>query len=330
MSIISRQPFHDEETAFAYLERTLWPDGPVCPHCGTIGTATKLQHGKATNGKRPARIGLWKCNEKPCRKQFTVKVGTVFEHGRIPLHKMLQAVYLLCCSKKGISSHQLHRILQIQYKSAWFLSHRIREAMRDGSLAPMGGGGMTVEIDETFQGKQEGAPKHPGPGHPSNWRNTVLALVERGGRARTFHVDGTTIGTLLPIIRANVNRETGIMTDEWVSYRPLASEYVSHETVDHSAKEYVRTEYKLSWETGFTSWKVHTNTAEGYFSIFKRGMKGVYQHCSEKHLHRYLAEFDFRYSYRVKLGYSDIERTTMALKGIIGKRLTYRALAYRA
>ena len=142
MSIISRQPFQDEEAAFAYLEGTLWPEGPTCPHCGTIGTATKLAH--KGSGKRPARLGLWKCNEKECRKQFTVKVGTVFEHGRIPLHKMLQAVYLLCCSKKGISSHQLHRILQIQYKSAWFLSHRIREAMRDGALAPMGGAGSTV------------------------------------------------------------------------------------------------------------------------------------------------------------------------------------------
>jgi transposase-like protein len=160
MSIISRQPFHDEETAFEYLERTLWPDGPVCPHCGTVGTATKLQSNGNGKGKRPARLGLWKCNEKPCRKQFTVKVGTVFEHGRIPLHKLLPAVYLLCCSKKGISSHQLHRILQIQYKSAWFLSHRIREAMRDGSLAPMGGGGKIVEVDETFYGKLEGAPKH--------------------------------------------------------------------------------------------------------------------------------------------------------------------------
>jgi transposase-like protein len=158
MSIISRQPFHDEETAFEYLERTLWPDGPVCPHCGTVGTATKLSKGNG-KGKRPARMGLWKCNEKPCRKQFTVKVGTVFEHGRIPLHKMLQAVYLLCCSKKGISSHQLHRILQIQYKSAWFLSHRIREAMRNGTLAPMGGGGATVEVDETFIGRLEGQPK---------------------------------------------------------------------------------------------------------------------------------------------------------------------------
>jgi transposase-like protein len=312
MSIISRQPFHDEETAFEYLERTLWPDGPVCPHCGTVGTATKLQSNGNGKGKRPARLGLWKCNEKPCRKQFTVKVGTVFEHGRIPLHKLLQAVYLLCCSKKGISSHQLHRILQIQYKSAWFLSHRIREAMSDGSLAPMGGGGKIVEIDETFQGKLEGAPKRIRAGEHSTWRNTVLALVERGGSARTFHVDGLAMGQLLPIIRVNIQRETALMTDEWKSYRPLGNEFASHQVVNHLHKEYVRGD-------------VSTNTVEGYFSIFKRGMKGIYQHCSEKHLHRYLAEFDFRYSHRVRLGYSDTERTAMALKGVVGKRLTYRA-----
>src|SRR5438477_1868092 len=158
MSIISKIPFHDEAAAFEYLERTLWPEGPVCPHCGTVGTATKLQ-GRQGEGKRQARTGLWKCNEKECRKQFTVKVGTVFEHGRIPLNKMLQAVYLMCCSKKGCSAHQLHRILQIQYKSAWFLAHRIREAMPDGTLAPMGGAGRIVEMDETAQGRIEGAPK---------------------------------------------------------------------------------------------------------------------------------------------------------------------------
>src|SRR5436309_5340226 len=157
MSVISHKHFQSEETAFQYLESTLWPDGPVCPHCGTVGTATKLQ-GRKGEGKRQARTGLWKCNEKQCRKQFTVKVGTVFEHGRIPLHKVLQAVFLLCCSKKGCSSHQLHRILQITYKSAWFLSHRIREAMRDGLLAPMGGLGGIVEIDETIIGKLKGAP----------------------------------------------------------------------------------------------------------------------------------------------------------------------------
>jgi transposase-like protein len=275
MSVISRMQFHDEATAFEYLEATLWPNGAVCPHCGTVGHATKLR-GKAT------RIGVWKCNERECRKQFTVKVGTVFEHGRIPLYKMLQAVYLLCCSKKGCSSHQLHRILQITYKSAWFLSHRIREAMRDGTLAPMGGAGEIVEIDETLSGRQEGSPprKGGGVGYASKYGNVVLTLVQRGGSARSFHVDGTAIRDLLPIIRANVAKESAVMTDAASWYKNLkveASITGPHETVNHTDGEYVRRGY------------IHTNTVEGYYSIFKRGMKGIYQHCSEKHLHRYLA-----------------------------------------
>jgi transposase-like protein len=258
MSIISKKTFHDEETAFDYLEATLWPDEAVCPHCGAIGTATKLQ-GRKGEGKRQTRIGLWKCNEKECRKQFTVKVGTVFEHGRIPLHKMLQAVYLMCYSKKGISAHQLHRILQIQYKSAWFLAHRIREAMRDGSLAPMGGLGSTVEIDETVIGRIEGAPKRVKQGLHSTWRNVVLTLVERGGSARSFHVGDASMASLLPIIRVNINRESSLMTDEWKVYAKLGQEFASHEAVNHASKEYVRG-------------SVSTNTVEGYYSIFKRGM----------------------------------------------------------
>lgn len=304
MTTLSKKAFQDEAAAFEYLEMTLWPEGAVCPHCGTVGNATKLQ-GKAT------RMGLWKCNEKECRKQFTVKVGTVFEHGRIPLHKMLQAVYLLCCSKKGCSSHQLHRILGITYKSAWFLSHRIREAMRTGSLAPMGGSGKVVEIDETLQGRVEGAPRTIGWGQHHNWRMRVLTLVERGGSARSFHVDDASIASLLPVIRVNIDRETVVMTDELPAYKHLGWEFKAHQSVNHSEKEYARG-------------KVTTNTVEGYFSIFKRGMRGTYQHCSEKHLHRYLAEFDFRYSNRVALGVDDHARTSRALKGVVGKRLTYR------
>jgi transposase-like protein len=324
MSIISRLPFQAENAAFEYLERTLWPDGPVCPHCGAIGTATKLQAKVPAKGKRPARIGLWKCNEKQCRKQFTVKIGTVFEHGRIPLHKMLQATYLLCCSKKGISSHQLHRILQIQYKSAWFLSHRIREAMRDGSLAPMGGAGEIVEVDETKFGKQEGSPKRMRREH-AGLRNTVLTLVTRGGSARSFHVDGNTVATLLPIIRVNIQAETALLTDEANWYTEIGRKFAGHETVKHTSNEYVRHQFWIDQFNRLHAEPIHTNTVEGYYSIFKRGMKGVYQHCSEKHLHRYLAEFDFRYSHRVKLGVDDTARTAKALKGIVGKRLTYRA-----
>jgi transposase-like protein len=318
MSALSKAAFTSEPAAFEYLERTLWPDGPVCPHCGTVGNATKLQTPDKVEGKRSARLGLWKCKEKECRKQFTVKVGTVFKHGRIPLHKMLQAVYLLCCSKKGISSHQIHRVLGITYKAAWFLSHRIREAMRDGKLAPMGGGGEVVEIDETVIGRQEGAPKRMYKGYAQQHRNVVLTLVARGGSARSFHVDGVAIGQLIPIIRANVAAEARVITDSagWYKFMNKDGAFASHDRVDHTSHEYVRYEGDKV---------ITTNTVEGYYSIFKRGMKGVYQHCSEKHLHRYLAEFDFRYSNRVRLGVDDAARTTKALRGISGKRLTYRA-----
>jgi transposase-like protein len=299
MSKLSKTAFHSEPQAFEYLEKTLWPDGAVCPHCGVVGNATKLQ-GKAT------RIGVWKCND--CRKQFTVKVGTVFEHGRIPLHKMLQAVYLLCCSKKGCSSHQLHRVLGITYKTAWFLSHRIREAMRTGKLGPMGGPGGIVEADETYIGRLKGVPKqHHGGAH----KNVVLTLVERGGGARSFHVGSFSIAEVLPIVRDNVRKESRFMTDEGQHYRSIGRQFAEHGSVVHSADEYVRGD-------------IHTNTVEGYYSIFKRGMKGVYQHCSEKHLHRYLAEFDFRYSNRVALGVNDEARANRALKGVVGKRLTYK------
>jgi transposase-like protein len=308
LSKLSKDAFHSEAAAFEYLEATLWPDGAVCPHCGTVGHATKLQSNGTGNGKRQARMGLWKCNEKECRKQFTVKVGTVFEHGRIPLHKMLQAVYLLCCSKKGCSSHQLHRILQITYKSAWFLSHRIREAMRDGKLAPMGGTGGIVEVDETYIGRQAGQGVDKTGYHN---KNMVVTLVERGGSARSFHTDGHSIASIVPIVRENIKRESRLMTDKALHYRRVGEEFAEHGSVEH-------TEYE--WARG----DIHTNTVEGHYSIFKRGMKGVYQHCSEKHLHRYLAEFDFRYSNRMRLGVDDPARAAKALKGIVGKRLTYR------
>jgi transposase-like protein len=313
LSKLTKTAFHSEAAAFEYLEATLWPEGAVCPHCGTVGNATKLQTtGEAVNGKRQARIGLWKCKEKECRKQFTVKVGTVFEHGRIPLHKMLQAVYLLCCSKKGISSHQLHRVLGITYKAAWFLSHRIREAMRDGSLAPMGGAGGIVEVDETYIGRQKGLGVDKTGYHN---KNMVVTLVERGGSARSFHTDGHSIGDIVPIVRENIKRESRLMTDQALHYRAVGREFAEHGRVEHSKGEYVK----------FANPEIHSNTVENYYSIFKRGMKGTYQHCGEKHLHRYLAEFDFRYSNRVALGVDDSERATRALKGVVGKRLTYRA-----
>ena len=308
MSVLAKAYFHNEKAAFRHLEKLLWADGVVCPHCGTVDRAGRLEGVKGKNGK--ARLGLWKCYEAKCRKQFTVRVGTVFESAHIPLHKWLQAVHLMASSKKGISAHQLHRILEITYKSAWFLAHRIREAMRDGKLAPMGGHGKVVEVDETYIGRLEGQRAKGG----TSTKNIVLTLVERGGSARSFHIDSTSIADIAPILRTNIRRESRLMTDEARHYMEVGREYESHEAVNHGAEEYVRYAERV----------ITTNTVEGYYSIFKRGMKGVYQHCKEKHLHRYLAEFDFRYSNRSGVGVEDQERAEKAILGAVGKRLTYR------
>lgn len=247
-------------------------------------------------------------------------VGTVFEASHVPLRLWLQAVHLMASSKKGISSNQLHRVLGVTLKTAWFMSHRIREAMRVLGMEPMGGEGQVVEIDETFIGKFEGAKKARGGfGH----KNVVLTLVERGGSARSFHVDGVAISDIMPIIRANILRESTINTDEGKHYNDVRKEFAAHDTVNHSKDEYVRHGITIEGNNIVID-ATHTNTVEGFYSIFKRGMKGVYQHCAEKHLHRYLAEFDFRYSNRVRLGVDDVERSDRALKGIVGKRLTYR------
>lgn len=238
----------------------------------------RLTKVKANPAKR-IRVGLWRCGD--CKKQFTVKIGTVFEHMRIPLHKALQAVYLMTSGKKGISAHQLHRVLEITYKSAWFLAHRIREAMGDGALTQFGGTGGAVEIDETFIGRKEGKAKARRAYHH---KMKMLSLMDRETcKSRSFVVDGTSAKFIVPIVLKNVAKETAVMTDQWVAYRDLGKVYTRHETVNHNINEYVRGD-------------IYTNTVEGFFSIFKRGMKGVYQHCREKHLHRYLAEFDFRYS----------------------------------
>ena len=268
MSVLSKPYFHDEEAAFAYLESVIWTDGAVCPHCGGVDRITKVK----ANPEKRIRVGLWRCGD--CKKQFTVKVGTVFEHARIPMHKMLQAVYLVTSSKKGISAHQLHRTLEITYKSAWFLLHRIREAMRDGGeLPPMGGNGGVVEVDETFIGKKKGAVKRRAFHH----KMKVLALVDRDTRkARTMVIDDVKAETLMPLVIANVEREARIMTDEHSGYRDVKQYFAGHGTTSHGKGEYVNLEDR----------SIHSNTVEGYFSIFKRGMKGVYQHCGEDHLHR--------------------------------------------
>jgi transposase-like protein len=246
MSVLSKPYFHDEEAAFEHLEGVLWPVAPICPHCGSVNT----KH----YDLRKTRVGLRKCCEKACRKQFTVRVNTVFESAHIPLHKTLQAVYLMCASKKGVSAHQIHRTLGVTYKTAWFLCHRIREALRSGDLSPMGGLGSIVEVDETFIGRKEGAVVKQGVGH----KHVVLTLVERGGSARSFHVDSVKKGDVLPIVRANLARESHVMTDEAKRYAELGGEFAHHSAVDHSRDEYGYTDRK-------TGVSVHTNTIEGYF-----------------------------------------------------------------
>lgn len=310
MSVLSDKHFHDETAAYRFVEAHIWPDGRVCPHCGVVGESGPLK-GSST------RIGVYKCYA--CRKPFTVKVGTIFEASHVKLHIWLQAIFLLSSSKKGISSNQIARTLEITLKSAWFLSHRIREAMRDGSLGPLGGEGKIVEADETYHGKKSGKREMTTRGRPFTKsgkvgpadKRAIVSLVERGGSVRSFHVDRADKATVASIVTKNVARESRLHTDESRLYLGADGYVASHETVHHSAKEYARGD-------------VNTNSVEGFFSIFKRGMKGIYQHCSEKHLHRYLAEYDFRYNQRVALGVNDEARAVKALKGIVGKRLTYR------
>jgi len=300
-SILSQAYFHNEEAAYAFIEARVWPHGPVCPKCGVIGRSGKL-------GGTSTRIGVYKCYD--CRKPFTVKVGTIFEASHIKLNLWLQAIFLIASSKKGISSNQLHRTLGITLKSAWFMSHRIREAMRDGELdVPFGSGGSAVEIDETFIGRDVTKKFARGTNHKCK----VLALVDREtGQARAMVIDDLKLSTMLPIINANVAREARVMTDTAGQYDSMGKHY-EHGSVNHTKGEYVSREDRT----------VHTNTVEGYFSIFKRGMKGVYQHCGHNHLHRYVAEYNFRYNNRVALGVNDHQRAERLLAGVVGKRLTY-------
>lgn len=314
MSVLSSPHFHDETKAFEFLESIVWANGTVCPHCGTVGGRVYDLAGVRSKPSKKSpegvvRHGLKKCGE--CRQQFTVKVGTVFEHARMPLHKMLQAVHLMVSSKKGISAHQLSRVLEVQYKSAWFLAHRIREAMRSGDLAPFGADGGFVEVDETYIGRQKGKEIKSGGGH----KMKVLALIDRNtGKAMTFTDPNLTAKDIHPILRANIAKEATLMTDEARLYWKVGKEFAAHHRVLHAGHEYVRKGEPT----------IHTNTVEGYFSIFKRGMKGVYQHCGEQHLHRYLAEYEFRYNNRIANGVDDRQRAVEGLKGIVGKRLTYQ------
>jgi transposase-like protein len=300
-SVLSAAHFHSEEAAYRFVESRLWTNGRPCPHCGVIDKSGPLK-GNST------RIGVYKCYA--CRKPFTVKVGTVFESSHVKLHVWLQAMHLLCSSKKGMSSNQLHRVLGITLQTAWFLSHRIREAMTDlriDDIGPLGGEGKFVESDETFIGgrARNRAYRAPAP------KKAVVALVERKGRVRSHHVPEVNAANLRPILEKGIDKASHLRTDESGVYWETGEKFASRQTVVHSQDEYVRSD-------------AHTNTAENFFSILKRGIYGIYQHISEEHLHRYLAEFDFRYSNRVALGVDDLERADRALRDGVGERLAYR------
>ena len=329
MTNLQNPIFHDEDKARAALEAVRWPDGPICPHCGNIDPATIA---KVEGKKQAHRPGLYYCNA--CKGQFTVTVGTVFERSKIPLSKWWLAMHLMGSSKKGISAHQLWRMLGFgSYRTAWFMAHRIREAMKIVEPSPIGGEGKIVEADETYIGKtstprvskQRGSRpyiKRKGP----HSKNPVVALVERGGETRMFHVENATAENVRDVLVRNAHRASVLHTDESRLYTETGKEYAGHKTVRHSAKEYVRVELdhvnEDQSEFHFTS--IHSNTVENVFSVFKRGMVGVYQHCGEQHLHRYLSEFEFRYNRRAKLGWTDGMRVNDIAKGIEGKRLTYR------
>jgi transposase-like protein len=301
MSALDALHFHDDDAARAYLEKVRWGDDPVCPKCGSIGDHYRIE----ANAASKVRKGLLKCCD--CRAQFSVTVGTVFERSKVPLHKWLLAAYLMCSSKKGISSRQLQRTLGVTAQTAWFISHRIRMAMSDPSPGGLlGSGGGVVEADETYIGRKPGRKMRAGAGH----KETVFTLVERDGRARSVHITGDTFKGIKKALRA-VSPDARLATDDARMYRKVAKAFAEHLTVNHSANEYRRGD-------------AYTNTIEGFFSVFKRGMTGVYQHCASHHLHRYLAEFDFRYNHRAALGIDDTMRLDDVLGSIAGKRLLYR------
>lgn len=302
--------FHDEAMARAWLERARWGSHPACAHCGSLNVIR--MEGEAHRG------GLLKCRD--CSKQFSVTVGSVMERSHIPLAKWVLAFHLMASSKKGVSAHQLHRSLNVTYKTAWFMAHRIREAMRDPNPSPLGGEGKIVEADETYHGKREipqplsrGRIRKPTKSGKAGGaeKRPIVGLVERGGEVRAIHMPRVTGKNITDALRRHADRKSRLHTDESPLYPAVGAEFAKHETVKHSAKEYVRGD-------------VHTNSAEGFFGIFKRGMTGVYQHCGEQHLQRYLDEFAFRYSNRSKLGIEDTERAMIAMRGAEGKRLTYR------
>jgi transposase-like protein len=295
---LQNKVFHDADRARKWLESHLWPDGPVCGYCGTLNNATPIE----------TRPGYFQCNAKECRSQFTVMVGTVFERSHLPLNKWLMAAFLMCASKKGMSAHQMHRMLGISYKSTWFMLHRLREAMRPAEYpGPLGGLDEIVEVDESYVGGKATNRKS----RKVRKKQAVVALVHRGGDVRTFPINKINSRKMGALVRRNVSRKSYLMTDDSNIYPKLGKEFRRHSAVNHSIEEYVRG-------------GAHVNNCENYFSILKRGINGVYHHVSHEHLPMYLAEFDFRYNARSGLGISDPERAGKLLKGIVGKRLTYR------
>ena len=297
--------FHDEVKARAWLEARLWPEGPICPKCGVVGQAT-LMKGKSH------RPGLYQCNA--CREPFSVTVGTLYERSHVPLHKWLAATHLMMASKKGMSALQISRMIGVTYKTAWFLCHRIRESLRGTDTDQLGGEGVVVEADETYVGGLErnkhANKKAPGPqGHGA--KEAVVALVERGGRVRSHHVADVTSSTLRPILTAQINSASHLMTDTARMYPAIGGAFAAHSMVNHTVHEYVRGD-------------ASTNTVESYFAILKRGVVGTFHHVSSQHLKRYVGEFDYRYNTRTALGYSDFDRFAESFPGIVGKRLTYR------
>jgi len=314
MSYLNAPHLHDEAAAFRFVEARVWAKGRVCPHCGVVDQSSAMK-GAST------RMGTYKCYA--CRKPFTVKIGTIFESSHVKMHLWLQAIFLIASSKKGISTNQLHRTLGVTLKTAWFMSHRIREAMRsDNKGGLLGGGGSIVEGDETYFGKPAEGNKTTAHGNAyktarRKGARPIVSLVERAGQVRSFHVPSCTKANVSKIIMENVDRESRFMTDESRLYTGSEEAFLSHETTKHSAGEYARGD-------------VYSNTVEAYFSVFKRGMRGTYQHCAEKHLHRYLAEFDFRFNNRVALGVDDSPRTDELVRSVVGKRLTYQTASARA
>jgi transposase-like protein len=306
MSVLDNSFFKHDKAAREHLEAIRWPNGPVCPHCGGVDNVKRLEDSPKH------REGLCKCYD--CKGQFTVTVGTLFERSRVPLHKWFLAVYFLCSSKKGMSSCQLERMLEVTYKTAWFMTHRIREAMRDsGGFDLMGGNGGTVEVDETFWGNKKPLGQKEGRGYAH--KEKILSLVEReGGRVRSYHVERVDAKTLRPILIEQIAEDSRIMTDEAGQYAHLDKEFTEHGVVTHGIGEYVRGD-------------VHANTIEGYFSVMKRGLTGTYHHVSKQHLKRYLSEFDFRHNYRKT---DDLSRTVEALRGIEGRRMMYKDSSRRA